>query len=117
MRAFPMDAQAYVGVGAPIRADYYVVSPHIIYLCCRAQIIQPWGVSSEDTPQTPQKHPKVTLGAPRPIRPGGPNGLAGGSRPSAFPPAPPNYTKLWAFGPRLRVIYALGPSRPHIQGP
>ena len=28
MRAFPMDAQAYVGVGAPIRADYYVVSPH-----------------------------------------------------------------------------------------
>ena len=56
MRAFPMDAQAYVGVGAPIRADYYVVSPHIIYLCCRAQIIQPWGVSSEDTPQTPQKH-------------------------------------------------------------
>ena len=23
-----MDAQAYVGVGAPIRADYYVVSPH-----------------------------------------------------------------------------------------
>ena len=29
MRAFPMDAQAYVGVGAPIRADYYVVSPHI----------------------------------------------------------------------------------------
>ena len=30
MRAFPMDAQAYVGVGAPIRADYYVVSPHIL---------------------------------------------------------------------------------------
>ena len=30
MRAFPMDAQAYVGVGAPIRADYYVVSPHNI---------------------------------------------------------------------------------------
>ena len=28
MRAFPLDAQAYVGVGAPIRADYYVVSPH-----------------------------------------------------------------------------------------
>ena len=28
MPAFPMDAQAYVGVGAPIRADYYVVSPH-----------------------------------------------------------------------------------------
>ena len=38
MRAFPMDAQAYVGVGAPIRADYYVVSPHIIRVASLATL-------------------------------------------------------------------------------
>ena len=76
MRAFPMDAQAYVGVGAPIRADYYVVSPHIIRVASLATLSY-WGVSSQDTPQTPQKH----------FPPGNLRGGAG-LRPS--PPAPPH---------------------------
>ena len=82
MRAFPMDAQAYVGVGAPIRADYYVVSPHNITREPWARAtIYPWGVSSQDTPQTPQKH--------------FPPGNSGGEQAFGLPPLrPPFYTKL-----------------------
>ena len=64
MRAFPMDAQAYVGVGAPIRADYYVVSPHIIRVAPEGHASNLRGPSAplllggylvKITPQTPLK--------------------------------------------------------------